>query len=105
MHENGSISVYSKKQSSTNVQIFSKNKQTAIGEELFNEVDSSFSYCLLVQSDQIRLSKSLQIFGFCVCPVTEKNFGVLLNDGRFLKFKMLMKKVFKTFFFPFFKHC
>ena len=91
LHENGSISVYVRKANSANDTIFSNNKQTAIGEQLFNDVDSSFSYRMCVQSDPIRLTKSLQIFGFSVCPVTEKHFAILLNDGRILKYARFNK--------------
>jgi hypothetical protein len=93
MHENSSISVYGKKENTTNDNMFIKDNQTPIGEQSFNEVDSSFFYALLVQSDQIRLSKTLQVFGFCVCPVSEKKIAMLLSDGRILKFSLFNKVI------------
>lgn len=91
LHENGAISLYTRLQSSEKEEnsTFPKGKQP-IG-DLFNEIDSSFVYKNCIQSDSIRLTKSLQIFGFSVCPNTEKNLMILFNDGRLLKYEFLYK--------------
>ncbi len=90
LHENGSICLWSK-QKTTNFNLFHTNTNEPIGNN-FEKVQSNFLYSLLVQSDMIRLSKNTKVFGFSVCPVSQKYATILLNDGRVLKYE-LMKKV------------
>jgi hypothetical protein len=32
------------------------------------------------------------VFGFCVCPTTQKYFSILLSDGRVLKYELFRKR-------------
>jgi hypothetical protein len=72
-----------------------KDKTEPIGEK-FNMLDKNFVYNIYAQSDQIRLSKSSQVFGFSVCPITQKYFSVLLSDGRVLKYELFKKRKLRT---------
>lgn len=63
-----------------------------IGEQLFNSLDRNYVYYVHAQSDQIRLSKSSQVFGFSVCPITQRYFCVLLSDGRLLRYELIKKR-------------
>lgn len=67
LHDNGSVTVHSR-------------------------FDSNFQYSLVAQTDQIRLPKNSQVFGFSVCPNTQKNFSVLLSDGRVLNYELFQKR-------------
>jgi hypothetical protein len=77
--------------SSNQQSLIPKDRREPIGEK-FNQLDKQFNYSINAASDQIRLAKSNQIFGFSVCPITQKSFAVLLSDGRMLKYELFRKR-------------
>ena len=88
LHENGQISLWVKEKNS-NLSIFSSQYEP-IGND-FEKIDSNLNYQLCAHTDQMRLSKNTKVYGFSVCPTTQKNIVALLNDGRVLRFKTIKK--------------
>ena len=41
------------------------------------------------QSDAVRLTRHVKVFGVCACPVSENKVTVLLSDGRILLWSLL----------------
>jgi hypothetical protein len=91
LHENGCITVRSK-ESTQNNEIFGSQSEP-IG-NAFRKLEFNFSYPICAQSDNIRLSKNAKVFGFTVCPTTQKSIVLLINDGRVLKYELLKKVTF-----------
>ena len=87
LHDNGCISIRRKEKNSNN-EIFSSAE--AIGSN-FKKIKSELNYPLCAQSDQVRLYKNIKVFGFAVCPTSQKDLILLLNDGRLLKFEIFNK--------------
>ena len=54
-------------------------------------VDQRYMYNVYAQSDQIRIPKNIRLAGFSVCPLTQKDFVVVLNDGRLLSYELYLK--------------
>lgn len=102
LHENGCITVRSKQESAQNTELFG-NQSEPIG-NAFKKIEFNFNYPICAQSDNIRLSKNSKVFGFSVCPTTQKSITVLVSDGRVLKFDLFKKVlffdcfIFKSFF-------
>ena len=99
LHENGSITIFNKQISQSNQNVDWCTKEP-IG-NLFNTLDVNFTYSECCQSDQLRLGKNSRVFGFAVCPTTETNIAMILNDGRVLKYELFNKVNFVyTFILP-----
>lgn len=89
MHENGCISIYEKQTNQIRKQ---SHKNDEAIENIYNQLEVSYDYNLLYQSDPIRLTKSNRLFGFTICPTSQKHLSVLISDGRVLKYEILKKK-------------
>jgi hypothetical protein len=99
LHENGLVSFYTRQISSRKDDAESLvqeefNSNQPIGEK-FYKLEKNYNYNIPAQNDQIRLSKNIQVYGFCVCPITQRHFSVLLSDGRILKYELFKKKKFQ----------
>ena len=99
MHENGSVSVYFRENIQNKLTLFKNitSKQQSSIDDIFDNLEKSFTYNLFIQSDPIRLSKNSQVFGFSVCPVAQKKFAIILSDGRLLKYELIQKKNYQKF--------
>ncbi|RWS04712.1 WD repeat-containing protein 11-like protein [Dinothrombium tinctorium] len=75
LHDNGTISsrLLQKK----------KKREEHIGSDLME-----ISYSTLCLSDGVRLTKNHKIVGFSVCPISEINVAVLLNNSKIFVFKL-----------------
>ena len=91
LHENGLVTFHLRHQQQPTSSPATISRGEAIGEN-FNALDKTHVYSVLAHSDQIRLSKSIQVYGFSVCPTTQKFFTVLLSDGRVLKYELFRRK-------------
>lgn len=99
MHENGSVSVYFRENIQNKLTLFKNitSKQQSSIDDIFDNLEKSFTYNLFIQSDPIRLSKNSQVFGFSVCPVAQKKFAIILSDGRLLKYELIQKKNYQKY--------
>ena len=91
LQENGSITFYTRAAVNNDEVVQNSNKMS--GGETGNQKNFYHQYTISAQSDSIRLTKNSQIFGFIVCPVTEKNVLILNSDGRVLKYELFAKVI------------
>ena len=87
LQENGSITFYARSVKNDEAQ----NTFKTGGSENGSQKNFYHQYTISAQSDSIRLTKNSQIFGFLVCPVTEKNMLIFNSDGRVLKYELFAK--------------
>lgn len=87
LQENGSIMFYARSVKNDEAQ----NTFKTGGSENGSQKSFYHQYTISAQSDSIRLTKNSQIFGFLVCPVTEKNILIFNSDGRVLKYELFSK--------------
>jgi hypothetical protein len=61
-------------------------------QKIFEKISFNYNYHLVIQSDPIKLGlKNTKLAGFSVCPSTQRNIAVYVNDGRLLKFELIKK--------------
>ena len=91
LHENGCMSVYTKRRSSSSQGVVSA---LSTSDSLFNTFAESklFVYELVAQSDHVRMSKGAQMYGFALSPTSQKHVCTLMSDGRLFKYELYEKK-------------
>ena len=71
------------------------NKESQLLADDTNLIDDRHSYSIYSQSDQIRMSKNTKLFGFGLCPITQKDLVIQMSDGRLLNYELYEKRYLK----------
>lgn len=99
LHDNGSVTLHvrdeNRHEHANHINKIMHNKESQLLADDTNLIDDRHSYSIYSQSDQIRMSKNTKLFGFGLCPITQKDLVIQMSDGRLLNYELYEKRYLK----------